>query len=842
LLQKRRGLATVVGTVFFVIVAASIITYVSYSMDLIDNFAQSIGTKQTLDYERQTEEFEVVKVGTVNNKFNFTLQNTGNIPVNITRLWVKNTTDSTWPFSKFNINTAVAPGATVTNVGQNIGLISLNTQSYYMKLVTERGSEETVLINSASLQPLDLQLHALPDIIPDGFKTTLLLSVTNNMSSKDVLLNIKPVDPPTVVPNNVNTVVTKITGPIPTEYSSLKSGDTAVFKWTYQIDGGIADFADFTAQLVNGYAGNTATVKTTIGEIKVATEAFTSFSTQNFNPPASATDDIILHQESVPAPLSTAFQLDQRVADAAGFNISIDTTSPEFYTNNGTAVNVTSGIWNASLTYISDPFPDILATSMDAEGGMIFHFEDAGAGIDGDEDNSFFCEGGGNGRSASYEGGLNVNDWNEFGGPHGSGSYTFGGVDDFFFVDKARCNEVKKDDASVAGWFKASSSGSGNDYIYWAGKDGGANKERFTVFIDTNDDVKFEFEDNDGDETKCTTSGTNYRDDNWHHFVGVRTGDYACELFIDGNSVDTGSTIPSGGDPDVKVDEVTIGARLEDKDQPAGADFWEGSLDDIMVWQKRKLNSGEVTDLYNTNYGNTAHKITFTLDRTDVSGSFLQTIANNIQYPMNFSDGKRDSQFLKSFNYTTDNRPEIIFGQQERLKFKMEFVTFEEDLDMTFRVDDNALTTNPRTSYIDPPPQNATFAPYLLYDNDTELSTGIVSNGPESAWLTKAGTRVVFNSTISDISYAGIIKSANTTVLSENQDSTFIKIGESLSLVFHRPRLEPNNCFPFHDIKCPDTGLIIPGFYNVMIHISGYDDQGQENFWKIDIGEVKVVD
>ncbi len=251
MLQKRRGLATVVGTVFFVIVASSIIVYVTYSMDLIENYSESIGIKQTLDYERQTEEFEVVKVGTVNNKFNFTLQNTGNIPVNITRLWVKNTTDSTWPFSKFNINTAVAPGATVTNVGQNIGLTALNTQSYYMKLVTERGSEETVLINSASQQPLDLQFHALPEIMPDGFKTTLLLSVTNNMSSQDVLLNIKPVDPPTIVPNDVNTIVTKITGPIPIEYPSLKSGDTAVFKWTYQIDGGIADFADFTAQLVN---------------------------------------------------------------------------------------------------------------------------------------------------------------------------------------------------------------------------------------------------------------------------------------------------------------------------------------------------------------------------------------------------------------------------------------------------------------------------------------------------------------------------------------------------------------------------------------------------------------
>ena len=133
-------------------------------MDLIDNFAQSIGTKQTIDYERQTEEFEVVKVGTVNNKFNFTLQNTGNIPLNVTRLWVTNTTDTTWPVSRFDLNTVIAPGATATNVTQNIDLISLNTQSYYMKLVTERGNSQKLFLNSVG-EPLYLKLHAAPTVM-----------------------------------------------------------------------------------------------------------------------------------------------------------------------------------------------------------------------------------------------------------------------------------------------------------------------------------------------------------------------------------------------------------------------------------------------------------------------------------------------------------------------------------------------------------------------------------------------------------------------------------------------------------------------------------------------------
>ncbi|MCH7940521.1 MAG: LamG domain-containing protein, partial [Thaumarchaeota archaeon] len=131
-------------------------------MDIISDFAESVETKQSHDFERNTEEFEVVKVGTVNNKFNFTLQNTGNIPVNVTRLWVQNTTDSAWPTSKFNINTAIAPGATITNVGQNIDLVSLSTQSYLMKLVTERGSSQKLFLNSVGEESLYLKLHAAP--------------------------------------------------------------------------------------------------------------------------------------------------------------------------------------------------------------------------------------------------------------------------------------------------------------------------------------------------------------------------------------------------------------------------------------------------------------------------------------------------------------------------------------------------------------------------------------------------------------------------------------------------------------------------------------------------------
>ncbi len=838
--MKRRGLSTIVGAVFFVLVMGSTIGYVTYSMDVIDDLAYQVDVKQDTNLNRQNEEFKITDVTVDGNEFNLTVTNTGTIPINITNMWAKNMTDPSWNQTKYKLNKLISPGQSVSNIGQSTGLIALDSQSYSLRLVTTRGSTLGTQILSPNDQPLDLQLYSLPPTIPDAFESTILLSVRNNMTGDRLLKNIKPVDPLTVTPNDANTIVTKIDGPTPLSYPSLKSGETALFKWTYTVDANTDDYADFTAQLENGYAGNTATTRTTIGEIKLASEAVTSFSSQGFNPLSSQSDDLVLHQENLVAPLSSAYQMDQRNADAVGLSIQMKTTSPDFYTNNGTAVQISTGIWNASLSYMSAAFPDSLSGEMDNDGGMIFHFEDVGAGIDGNEDNSSDCQDGNNADFANYEGGMSVSDWNLNGGPHGSGSYTFDGSNDFFSVERANCNEVKNDKATLAARFKADSSGSGNDYIYWAGRDGSATEERFAVKIDSTGNLVFDFKTRDGSVVTCASTGTDYRDDAWHHFVAVRDNDFSCKLYIDGNTTPISSSGGSG-DEEIRVDDfVLIGARLDDKDNPDGIDFFQGSLDDVMYWQKFDMDSSEMSDLYNTNYGNKAHTVTFTFSRTDDVGVNLATITNDIAYPMNFSDGKRDSQFLKSFSYSSGVLPTTTIGEQDRLKFRMVYVDFVEALQMTLRVDDNTLTSNPRSSYVNLPIRNATFFPYNTYDNDTELQAGVTSNGPFGTWLTKSGTRAIFNSTTSDLAYGAIIKSVNGTVLSENQDSVFIAVGERVDLVFHRPKIVPDNCWP-PSSPC-NIDLIPPGFYHSQILMVGYNDEGFENRWIVDIGTVSVTD
>ena len=263
--MKRRGLSTIIGAVFFVLVMGSTIGYVTYSMDLLDDLAYQIDVKQDTNQNRQKEEFKISKSEIVDNKFNFTLQNNGNIPINITRLWVENTTDSTWNQTKYQLNQLVSSGGTITNIGQNIPLIALTSESYKMKLVTERGNSEVFSIGSVSEQPLDIQLLAIPNIVATNFTTTLLMTIVNNMSSNNILLNVEP--DTMIVSQACTTTCVYESGPEPTSYDSMKPGDVATFTWTYRLNGTNPESFNFTASIKNGFTGNNANATAEVKEV-----------------------------------------------------------------------------------------------------------------------------------------------------------------------------------------------------------------------------------------------------------------------------------------------------------------------------------------------------------------------------------------------------------------------------------------------------------------------------------------------------------------------------------------------------------------------------------------------
>lgn len=229
-------------------------------MHLLDNYSQTFLTKNQERIDAQREQLKISSVSIANNnKFNITVQNTGEIPINLTRIWIQDTSTSNSP-SKFVVNQAVSPDAIVKNIGQNIQFTASSTDAYDMKLVTDRGNTQEFSVNSANTVPLNIQLYAFPSTVSSGFTTQVVMVVTNN--STGTLVNVTPtatVSP--TPPGPPNCVLGSVSPP---KSNSLPPGSTALFTWPLTATGTANQVCTVTAKLQNGFPGQQVQTTVTI--------------------------------------------------------------------------------------------------------------------------------------------------------------------------------------------------------------------------------------------------------------------------------------------------------------------------------------------------------------------------------------------------------------------------------------------------------------------------------------------------------------------------------------------------------------------------------------------------
>jgi len=255
--MKRRGLSTIVGATFFVLVMGSTIGYVTYSMDVIDDLAYQVDAKQDTNLNRQNEEFKITGVKVVGNEFNLTVTNTGTIPINITNMWAKNMTDPLWNQTKYQLNQLVSPGQSVSNIGQGTGLIAMDSESYSLRMVTDRGNSLSTQLLSATNQPLDMQLYITPSSPVSTSDVTLLYTVRNNLTAGKIIQSLTPILAPPITTGIAT--ATYVNGPTPASVDSLYPGEMAFFEWTYNIEGNDGDNVIFNATVANSVSGNNST-------------------------------------------------------------------------------------------------------------------------------------------------------------------------------------------------------------------------------------------------------------------------------------------------------------------------------------------------------------------------------------------------------------------------------------------------------------------------------------------------------------------------------------------------------------------------------------------------------
>lgn len=263
-MRKRRALSTVVGAVFAIIALTSTVTYISYSMGILNNYNSSVLTKNQQLSDVNKENFRISSVTVPNSKLNITVTNTGSLPISFTKIWIQNTTTTDWIRSYTPTNNFVTPGGVLKNIGQNIPVSINPANSYNVKLVTSRGNTQQFMMNSPSIAPLNIQFFAVPNSVDIGFNSKLLMIVTNNGSS--TLVNISP-----NIPTKTSGSATCSLGQVnPTNYSTLPPGSSAVFTWNVSVTGGTnTQYCEFTITppLQNGYSGQSVTARVTINMI-----------------------------------------------------------------------------------------------------------------------------------------------------------------------------------------------------------------------------------------------------------------------------------------------------------------------------------------------------------------------------------------------------------------------------------------------------------------------------------------------------------------------------------------------------------------------------------------------
>ena len=795
--------------IFLVIVLSSTIGYFTYGVNLLETLNDQIVIKNMDVQNKFKESFIISSIKIINGKFDLTLQNTGELPINFTRLWVNNVTDSTWPLQNFTINKIATPSETITNVGQDIPLYAVDTQAYSMRLITQRGNSEEFSINSPSDQPIYIKLIALPQTVSSGFLTTLLMTVTNNMTNNNVLLNIVPkLDTPQTTGTASYVLVSNTD---PSQYDTLAKGDTAYFTWIYEVSGDVDNTVSFTASLQNGYPQNTATTSVTINDVLLAQQSSTTLA---LNSGSSKNKDLLIfHSETVNTP-NGEYQMFSGDVDVAGTTISVETDDPKFFTNDGVPVNIPAGNWNASLTYFSSPYPDSLLD--DNSNNMILHFEGNNAPVDST----------GNTGSHSLGSGAKMPTYVDFGGPHISAAFDFDGGD-YIELHKETDNDIKKAPDTTSLWFKATDGITTEQIIYHASKSN--DDEYYEIGIDINDNVFFEFlSQKDKIPTRCESSGFDYENDNWQHLIAVRPNHHQCELYINATSVGTSSS--GDGDDDVHIDEIFIGAQ----DASSNLGF-DGIIDDVLHWDDYALSFTEITDLTNTNYGSAAHLVKFSMNKTNDVGIFQSNIVTDNNYPLKFLDGGSNGDFLNSYNYTV-NLSSTNFTSAERLVFGMSDLS---GLDMDMRIDDTSFLGLPDNSFLQYPSTDDVFASYISVVAAETTDLTVFNVGPSSMWITYEGTRLIFDDVDSSDTFASVILSANKTGggngndITATKDSIAFTVDSILELTFSTAKNPP--------AVSGSTGLMPVGNYDMSMHITGYDADGLTITRTIDFGLVTVT-
>ena len=141
--RDKRGAGSIIGAVFLILILLSGFAFYMLSVNVTDEYKETLRTMDQLDLKRKQEEIEFISVSTTDkDKLNITVKNTGPYQTHLIWLGVFDETTSPPTQKYYPSSRYINPAETETNIGPDeMGEdVILEGNEYAIQLVTELGN------------------------------------------------------------------------------------------------------------------------------------------------------------------------------------------------------------------------------------------------------------------------------------------------------------------------------------------------------------------------------------------------------------------------------------------------------------------------------------------------------------------------------------------------------------------------------------------------------------------------------------------------------------------------------------------------------------------------------
>ncbi|MEM2140235.1 MAG: hypothetical protein QXJ74_01490 [Nitrososphaera sp.] len=273
----RRGLATVVGAIFMIIVMIGALNVTLWMLQQQDRVGQAMVEKTSGNLDRLNEKIEIANVRIDGSKLNMTVTNNGGQPAKLKSLYVVDETAVPRQQYRYDLDIPVDGRDSAKNVGQGVPFTASTTSLYSVKLVTESGNTAASVITPVSAVALPMSLYVIPPTVTPGQNVTLLYTVTNDRADSHIAAAVTPqVSYSMGCSPGPGCQLTQYVAPSSTV---INSGTTALFKWVFKVDAPDNTTVAFNATIANAKPGNYVIEKARAKLVSASETSFYSEST-----------------------------------------------------------------------------------------------------------------------------------------------------------------------------------------------------------------------------------------------------------------------------------------------------------------------------------------------------------------------------------------------------------------------------------------------------------------------------------------------------------------------------------------------------------------------------------